>query len=328
MGDFFTNLNKGIENIVPLAMKKFELDSEKAKWEQHQALAEKTFDIADQKWKQELDILNKRREFGNVLAQRKAQLDELTGQVEPLREKLTAATGDTVTDVSGDPGEFIAAKEKLTPLIPKLAALQKQMEPENLLTEMAAADPHEGFKGIMELAKEKASAARALSTSDIKRYIAETALRGRQGSDDVRLLVAQLAADAKKNATENKLLPAHVEKNLRDTIYKLDIFSDPKEGPELQKKLDRARIQYGPQVNPYDILDTDKKQRVDAINAYATEAVQKGQAKTYNEAYRIGKDRYLKEQGGATAPGGKKAPTKPISSFDSKNGMSETMTQR
>ena len=201
MGNFYENLNTGLEKAVPLAMKKFELDNEVEKWRAQQSLQEKTFGIANAKWQQEVEDQRRLREFGDKLKAGMGTLEGLKAKLPGIESQMTAAGGGDV-DVGADPEKYGAALREKVALTPQLAAAEEQLSPERLIMGMVEAHPEKGMPGLIEMAREKASAGRALTTSELKRYIAETALRGRQGSDETSLLRALIMADTAATRAE------------------------------------------------------------------------------------------------------------------------------
>jgi hypothetical protein len=299
MADFFTNLNKGLENIVPLAMKKFELDSEEAKWRANNAIQQETLGIAKEKWGQEVLEKKRENEIMSAIQGDVSNLEALKSRLPAMDANIAQAQVGAGPDV--DPEYMMSklrgAEGERAGFIPQVVAAKEKLSPQNLLMRIAPTDPKIALTGMASLIKDDTSRENMLLR--IQSALENTGLK-----NETAIQRALITALSKKETSENKLLPAQVENNIKRVIEH-SFLSDATNGPALQKKLERAQLQFGPQVSLYNVLDTTNKQRFDTINEYATEAVQKGQAKTYTQAHKIAEERFKKEQGGTkAAPGG------------------------
>lgn len=204
MGDFYSNLNKGIEGIIPLALKKFQIDQDEARWQAENKMKTDLFDMKKQEFIRELTEKKAMTDFGNKLTSDIALRETLGPKLQGLQEQQSAQGGGP--DI--DPQEMMArigGRDKdISALIPQMQGVEQRLNPKRVILDLAAANPEKGMTGIMSLLKDETS--KELLTEKLGNMVKIQGMRGdmsdRLNDAKFQMLLANIAG--KKELQEGK----------------------------------------------------------------------------------------------------------------------------
>ena len=261
---FFDSLNQSITNVVPLAMKKWEIDT------------------ANQKWQQQMDESRKTRAIamGSTLLGQGA-VNEGVAFLKSGGVDIDPSVITGTLDYQAKQGEFQnrlagqTAAEKLRTLIGGLPEDKNKSENIKRLTEEYTAkwDPTAFYK-------------RETTSEDLLLRLQNA------------LIVAGLKGTQANEKEQSKQLSVASEKEIGN-ILSGTYQADPKIGPTLSKKLERMRI-FDSQATAFDALEPHQKQAFLTIVEGSGRRLQGKTAKSASQAVREELESFnLKGKGGS-----------------------------
>jgi hypothetical protein len=312
---FWDTLNQSAQAIVPMAIKKWELDTAANRWGQQLSELKRQHDMTmGRAFLDSGDIANAATMFRsagldvdpNVLTQspamqlKKAQTEEalraLTAKkdiTEEIRALVAPKTVETpvALGIGGEIPEGVEVPTTKTTLPGKEIGLKDYI---NIVMKH---DPQSA--SLLKAIGTQSAAERAEQMGELKVKLAEivgqTKMDAAKAIADARITGALIAAGAKDRAADEKKLPPSYDKEIDRQIGQLYV-ADQNIGPALGKRLEKARM-LDPRVSIFDVMDQNQQVSALRIKEYATDALQSRQAKTIQQAIKIGLDKYHQESG-------------------------------
>ncbi len=326
MDDFFSSFNAGLKNLPDLAMKKWKLDMDAARWREQLDEAKRTHNInLGMKFLESGDVTNAERFLrsaipGGVSVEtltqspiarlnqakteeairssnaKKGIVDEVRSIMEPRTVQAPIDLGiggelpegvEVPTTAKTIPGRDLTTKDFLRILM--------KHDPESGAT-LKAMTTQAGIETALDKLKTQAEYNKALLD-----------LRDRELPIKEMLAIAAMTRADKyqpggSGGESAKKLPPSYDKAVDNAIGEL-YLSDKQIGPDMAKRLQKARIM-DQRASAFDVMDQSQQVAALRIKELATEALQSGRAKTVQSAVRMGLSEYHKEQGGGKASAG------------------------
>lgn len=199
-GDFWTNLNKGIDQIVPFALKKQDLENDRARVAASMAHIDKQNAMIDE----QIGELRRNRENENAL---RVKMQELIGKGVPGKE--TVSVQDLIPGATGDVDRGFSTTGIAPTRTEERSVMRKPTAEELVMGTLPYADPAHALTALAGLSKseeqQKNLMARvemqlqnARDLSDAKLRMAEAIARlGADSRRDVALIRASKGSDDK-----------------------------------------------------------------------------------------------------------------------------------
>lgn len=210
MGDFWQNLNKGIDQIVPFALKKQDLENERARLAaQMQRIDQQNALVGEQ-----VNEMRRKREMREGLT---ATLQELIGKGVPGKE--TVSVQDLIPGDTGDVDRGFSTTG-IAPLRTEEREVRRQPTAEELLSAVAPyAEPEKILPSLLAIGREDARDRRARVAEDSRFKIAQLLEEGRdrRNADRIAAMMARVNGGGAKGigGNDDKIID---DKRLADWI--------------------------------------------------------------------------------------------------------------
>lgn len=286
MGEITDRFDATMNNVVPLAMKKWALDIENQKWQDQLAETKRQHSLnAGLKFLESGDFTNAEIFLKDALPGLNA------GSLSQSPMALLKAAEVKAKQRQFDIDEDVGNRLKDITVSGRTPTLQDLID-----VRAAAGDSSAAFLKALTTQAGMESLMEKLKMQNEHNRAVEAIMSRNADSKNILALAAMMRAE-KAESGGNKKLPPSYEKAL-DNLIAQNYLSDPAIGPSLSKKLESGKL-VNPAIDAFQVMDPHQQEAALRIKEHAAEALQTGEAKTISAAYKVGLTKYKKEVGGA-----------------------------